>query len=991
MKRPKTRTIVVIAAVLILLGFTALVNFLTDFLWFKELNYVSVFFKQLLTQLKIGVPVFILLTSACYIYLQRLKKNYYSKVLQVLSDQTLSERRLNQLAMLISAVFSLLVTINVVGRLWFQILQFVHSTDFGIADPIFHQDLSFYIFKLDFLANINGSLISIILGFAAVIFVFYLLLLAARKPHIIDAGAASPEPSPFAEAFSQMFGGASGGASGHGGSKRDSTINKYNMSKLISLASGPIKVLGALLFLATGFHFYLQQFTLLYAGRSGVVYGAGFTDINVTLWAYRLLILLSLAGAAAFIWGVQKRSWKKAFVVPAAIIVVLILSSIAAASIQSLVVSPDEISKEYDYLQNNISFTRSAYDLQDIEIRNFAATNDLTAADIANNLDTITNIRINDFEPAEKFYNQTQSIRLYYKFNDVDVDRYQVNGEYTQVFLSAREIDESATTDQWLTTHLKYTHGYGITLSRVDTVTESGQPDMLIKGIPPVSEVDEIQIDRPEIYFGETTENYIVVNTDEEEFDYPSGDANVYTTYEGNAGIRLNFLNRLLFSIREGSLKLLVSTNINSDSKIIINRKIMERVYKIAPFLYYDDDPYIVTVDGKLYWMIDAYTASSYYPYSEPYSENSSVNYIRNSVKIVIDAYNGDTDFYIVDENDPIAQTLHKIYPELFKSFDEMPENLQAHIRYPIAMFNIQAKVYSKYHMTDVNIFYQNEDAWNIATEIYGTETVTMVPRYYIMKLPNEGDAEFITSVPYTPSGKYNMTALLVARNDGEHYGDIILFQLPKDRTIYGPQQIESQINQHTEIAQDFTLWSSAGSIYSRGNLFVIPIEDSIMYVEPIYLESASSSLPEVKRVVVYYDEKIAYADTLANALGEMFGDEIGELLSGGQYHPGDDETGVVETEPDDLSMEEIAQLANQAYEDAIAAQKEGDWAAYGRYLEQLADYLQQLLPENADESTDQAVDSGLDQTATDDSPNETAGEEADSQTPAQENTLPLE
>ncbi|MCR4962771.1 MAG: UPF0182 family protein [Firmicutes bacterium] len=944
MKRQKTKTIVFLAVVLILLGFTALVNFLTDYLWFKELQYVSVFFKKLLTQLKIGVPVFILLTSACYIYLQKLKKNYYSKVLQVVSNQTLSERRLNQLAMLISAVFSLLVTINVVGRLWFQILQFINSTDFGIADPVFHRDLSFYVFKLDFLANINGSLVSIILGFAAVIFFFYLLLLSARKPHIIDSGAPPPETSPFGDNIRQMF----GGGPAQDRERQNSTINKNSMRKLISLAANPIKVLGALLFLAVGFHFYLQRFTLLYAGSSGVVYGAGFTDINITLWVYRLLMLMALAGAAMFVWGMQKRSWKKAFIMPAAMVAVLILGSIAAASIQSLVVAPDEISKEYNYLQNNISFTRSAYNLQDIDIRNFAATNNLQAADIANNLDTITNIRINDFEPAEKFYNQTQSIRLYYKFNDVDVDRYQINDEYTQVFLSAREIDENATTDQWLTQHLKYTHGYGITLSRVDKVTESGQPDMLIKGIPPVSSVQEIQIERPEIYFGETTDNYIVVNTDEQEFDYPSGDANVYTTYDGNAGIRLNFLNRLLFSMREGSLKLLVSTNIDSESKIIINRKIMDRVYRIAPFLHYDDDPYIVAAGGKLYWMIDAYTASSYYPYSEPYSNKSDVNYIRNSVKIVIDAYNGDTGFYVVDEEDPIAQTLKKIYPALFKSFAEMPEELQAHIRYPITMFNIQAKVYSKYHMTDVNSFYQNEDAWNIATEVYGTETVTMVPRYYIMKLPNEKDAEFITSVPYTPSGKYNMTALLVGRNDGEHYGDLILFQLPKDRTIYGPQQIESQINQHTKIAQDFTLWSSAGSIYSRGNLFVIPIEDSLMYVEPIYLESASSSLPEVKRVVVYYNERIAYADTLANALGDMFGDEIGTLLSGGDYRPAGDGSDGTKTEADGLSTEEIAQLAKQAYDDAIQAQRDGNWAAYGRYLDQLAGYLQRLLPEDA-------------------------------------------
>ncbi|MEG2212944.1 MAG: UPF0182 family protein, partial [Clostridiales bacterium] len=743
MRKPKFRTIIILAAILVILGFIILVNFFTDFLWFKELNYVGVFFKKLFTQLEIGVPVFVILTTVCYIYLLSLKKNYYSKVLQVVSDQAVSERRLNQLAVLVSAVFSLLVTANVVGKLWFQILQFINSTDFNLIDPIFNKDVSFYIFKLDFIANLNSSLISIIIGFAAVIFVFYLLLLSIRKPHIIDNGNDENEPkqrasSPFSDAFAQMFGGGTGQPfppqnNHHSGG----ALDKTNLNRLLSLAAGPVKVLGVLLFLAVGFHFYLKQFTLLYSGSSGVVYGAGYTDINIMLWIYRLLMVLSVAGAVMFVLNIGKRNFKRVLMVPLAMVALLILGGLFSATIQSLVVSPDAINKEYAYLENNIAFTRAAYDLQDIDIRNFDAAPTLTADDIANNMETITNIRVNDFEPAEKFYNQTQSIRLYYRFNDVDVDRYMVNGDYTQVFLSAREIDETATTDQWLTTHLKYTHGYGITLSRVDKITESGQPDMLIDSIPPVSEVEEIQITRPEIYFGETTNNYIVVNTDEQEFDYPSGDNNVYTNYEGNAGIPLNFINRLLFSIREGSLKLLVSTNIDSDSKIVINRSIMNRVHTIAPFLNYDEDPYIVTVDGKLYWMIDAYTTSSYYPYSEPYASGQSTNYIRNSIKVVVDAYNGDTNFYIVDDKDPIAATLSKIYPDLFKSFDQMPQSLQAHIRYPITMFNIQAQVYSKYHMTDVNVFYQNEDAWNVATEVYGTETVPMIPRYYIMKLPN--------------------------------------------------------------------------------------------------------------------------------------------------------------------------------------------------------------------------------------------------------------
>ncbi|MBR4074518.1 MAG: UPF0182 family protein, partial [Firmicutes bacterium] len=533
-----------------------------------------------------------------------------------------------------------------------------------------------------------------------------------------------------------------------------------------------------------------------------------------------------------------------------------------------------------------------------------------------------------------------------------------VNGEYTQTFLSAREIDEAKMiNDQWLNKHLKYTHGYGITLSRVDKVTASGQPDMLIESIPPVSEVAEIQVDRPEIYFGELTHNYVIVNTDEQEFDYPSGENNVYTEYEGDAGIHLNLLNRVLFAIREGNLELLVSTNIDSDSRIIINRNIVDRVSKIAPFLSYDADPYIVTVDGKLYWIMDAYTHSSYYPYSEPYSAETYDNYIRNSVKVVVDAYNGDVNFYVTDEEDPIIQTLVKIYPSLFQKFDDMPDGLKEHTRYPNALFNIQANVYKKYHMNDVKVFYQSEDLWAIANEVYGTEKMPITPSYFVMKLPGEEHVEFINSVPYTPNGKDNMTGLLVARNDGDHYGEMILYRLPKDRIIYGPSQIEAQVNQNTTISSEFTLWSNSGSSYSRGIMFVIPIEDSLMYVEPVYLEAANGSLPEVKRVIVVYGDKIAYKSNLADALDTLFGDGAGDPLKtdrpaaeGSEMSGG--EGGDVVVVPDDIggfTLEELAAKANQAYEDAINAQQRGDWASYGEYLDQLSKYLNQMVADEAE------------------------------------------
>ena len=523
-----------------------------------------------------------------------------------------------------------------------------------------------------------------------------------------------------------------------------------------------------------------------------------------------------------------------------------------------------------------------------------------------------------------------------------------MNGEYTQTFLSAREIDEERISDTWLNRHLKYTHGYGITLSRVDKITESGQPDVLIGGIPPESTAEEINVTRPEIYYGEMTNDYVLVNTSEDEFDYPDGNSNKYTQYEGDAGIKLNLINKLMFSIRERSVNLLVSGNVNNDSKILINRNISERVKEIMPYLQYDDDPYMITVDGKLYWIIDAYTSSNRYPYSEPYSSNSDTNYIRNSVKVVIDAYNGTTDYYIVDDTDPIAQTFAKIYPDLFKDFDSMPDAIKDHIRYPETLLNIQAQVYQRYHMNDVKVFYQNEDLWQIANEIYGMEEQAMTPNYYIMKLPGEESAEFVNSIPFTPRDKNNLMGLMVARNDGDNYGELILYQMPKSRTVYGPMQVEAQIDQNTEISEDFSLWSSAGSQYSRGNMFIIPINSSILYVEPVYLEATNSSIPEVKRIIVAYGDRIAYEETLEECLVSLFGEEAADSIDASdesvtQEPSGDGGQTETGQPSEELSQTELIQNAVTAYDNAQAAVQSGDWAGYGRYMEELEQILNEL------------------------------------------------
>ncbi len=707
----------------ILVALFLLVNYITDFMWFQELGYTSVFLTNLGAKVGIALGVFVVVTGLTYWYLQSLKKNYYKKIASHSPDRSGITGKISGA---LAAVYGAVVAYMAASNLWMEGLLFANSQSFDKEDPLFGLDISFYIFRLDFITDLTYLLVLALVLLLGLTLVYYLIMMGTRRPRVFAPGEDATSEDPFKEKdafegatynqgnqgkkegqspFDQIFGAGKRGPQNSAGTGLD----KNNLKELLAIGSRQLMIVGVVLFLMLGVSFFLRQFDLLYA-HTGVVYGAGYTDTHVTLWMYRIEILLALVGAGAVVFAFTKKKIKPVLFIPVLMIIVGALGSGAALLVQNYVVSPDEISKETTYLEDNIEYTQYAYGLDNVTVQSFSASSNLTAEDIADNEVTISNIRINDYEPAETFYNQTQSIRQYYTFSDVDVDRYIVNGDYTQVFLSAREIDESKISDTWINQHLKYTHGYGITLSRVDQVTSSGQPEMLIDSIPPVSDVEEIQITQPEIYFGELTNNYVIVGTDEEEFDYPDGDSNQYTSYTGTAGIELNLFNRVLFSIREQSIKLLVSSNINSDSKIIINRNIVDRVETLMPYLSYDDDPYLCVVDGKLYWIIDAYTSSSRFPYSEPYDSDSSVNYIRNSVKVVVDAYNGDTTFYIVDEEDPIVMTLASIYPSLFSTLEDMPEALQEHIRYPQTMFTYQAYVYKRNHKREVKVIYQTED-----------------------------------------------------------------------------------------------------------------------------------------------------------------------------------------------------------------------------------------------------------------------------------------
>jgi len=940
-----------IIAIVIILGalIVALTGFITDWMWFEEMGYVSVFFTEIKSKLMLGVPSFIITTLLCVVFLGWLKHSFLKKNNFTLNEK--SKKRVRRLLWILSVVFGIVFAAITISNLWFEILEYINAGEFDITDPLFFNDIGFYVFKLEFLNDMSGLIARFAILLLLITVIFYLILVgSADATSHVDASTAkaSANGDDVVFEYSDENGNQQSSGSGAGPDlskifnngqinfdvKQTKGSLKKKLKALLGVAAGEISVIGILFFIAIAGQFYLMQFDLLYGG-TGVAYGAGYADINVTLVVYKIVMICSLISAAMLIVGIKRKKILIAALFPAIIVVCLIIQGPVSSLVQNYIVSPDEINKEKEYIGYNIDYTRQAYDLSNISVQDYSPTNDLTKEDVLNNMETFSNIRINDFEPAEQFYNQTQSIRSYYTFNDVDVDRYNINGEYTQVFLAAREIDKTKLDDNWLIRHFKYTHGYGITLSRVDKVTSSGQPDMLIDSIPPVSEIPEIEITRPEIYYGESTDDYVIVGTSEQEFDYPSGENNVYCEYEGTGGIKLTPFAKLLFALREGSLKILVSGNIKSDSSIMIYRDIMERVQKIAPFLDYDNSPYlVVSDDGALYWMINAYTSSSAYPYSEPYNDYTDINYIRNSVKIIIDAYNGTTDFYISDETDPIVNTLAKIYPGLFKSMDEMPSDLRQHIQYPNALFNIQANVFMKYHMTDEAVFYQNEDLWAIANELYGQTEAKLSPINFIMKLPGEDKAEFISSIPYTPNGKSNMTGLLVARSDGENYGQLVLYRLPKDRIIYGPAQIEAQINQDAEISKEFSLWNNSGASYSRGNLFVFPVEGSLLYAEPIYMESSSSSLPEVKRVIMYYGDKVAYESTLAECLDTLFGEGAGApLLTSNPIEEGrrmaeelnnastvveepttiiDEEPNAVEANPIDTTKQVLKELINE-------------------------------------------------------------------------------
>ncbi|WP_066496407.1 UPF0182 family protein [Abyssisolibacter fermentans] len=914
MKNKSMFIFIIIFSILIILGssFTSLINFITDYKWFSELGYQKTFMTKLLTQLKVGIPAFIIIFALLISYVMSIKKNYYKEA-NIITEKR-SEKTLNTIFVIVSGVISLFITTTLASNLWFTILKFINGQKFNVADPIFNKDISFYVFKLPLIKEIVSIvlLLAFILIIATVI--TYAILLSIRRP-------AQDNISNVYEISS--------------GRKMSSIFNK----KIFNIALLQIGLIGFVIFIMIGINLMLNSYSLLYSAR-GVAYGASYTDVHVTLWIYRINAVIAVLSAIGFLIGVIKKKPKWAIAGPVLLIAITIVGNIGGGLVQRFIVEPDEISKEKEYLQYNIEFTQKAFGLDDVKQEDFKIEQNLTKQDLDENLETIKNIKINDYRPLGQVYNQLQGIRSYYQFNDIDIDRYNINGDYKQVFLSARELDQNKLNEQaktWINKHLKYTHGYGVALSPVNSITPEGQPELLIKNIPPVTDTN-LKIKRPEIYFGELTNDYVIVNSDEKEFDFPQGSDNKETVYEGTAGIKLGSFNKLLFSIREGSMKILISSNINSDSKIILNRDIHERVEKIAPFIGYDGDPYLVIneEDGKLYWIIDGYTTTNKYPYSQKY-KNYNFNYIRNSVKVVIDAYNGTTKFYVFNEEDPIINTYKEIFSDLFESKDKMPSFIKVHTRYPQFLFDIQSDVYKVYHVDNPMVFYNGEDIWDKAEEIYMEGQQEIESNYLMFKIPGETKEEFLITVPYTPKGKPNLTGLFIARNDGDNYGKLLLYKFSKEKTVQGPNMIEAVIDQDSNISPQLTLWGQKGSKVLRGNLVIIPIENSLLYVEPIYIQAdTNNSIPQVKKVIVSYKNKIVMENTLDAALAKVFNYKQVIPDDGQQIQPGE-----LPDITDDF--ETLIKTANEYFEKSKEASQAGDWAKYGEYIKKLEEVLNKL------------------------------------------------
>ena len=904
-----------------IIGFSvarAVATFFTNYLWFDSVNLNSVWIKILLTK---GALVGALSLLAFIFIFTNLRLAVRATPVMDIFESFESQDPLSRFRAWTNERFLRYRLWGTIGlslflgagasQLWEQVLLFLNQQSFGVTDPVFQADVSRYVFGLPLYR------LFVSWGFQLVIFTSLIIIL-----FFVATGALQ--------------------------------LRQGRLPEVSSGAKAHLSVLLAFIAILKAFAYRLDSMELLYSPR-GKVFGASYTDVIAHLPALNLLILISLFGVVLLLVNIKRRGW----LLPATAIslwlaVSIIVGGLVPAAIQRFRVVPDELNKELPYVENHIDYTRLAYGLDSIEEKSFAASADLSQNDISNNKQTVDNIRLWDPTVLAETYSQLQEIRAYYALQEVDVDRYRINGELTQVMVAARELDQTnLPAVGWVNERLQYTHGFGVVFSPANNVASQGQPDFYVKGVPATTTVSELEVDQPRIYFGESADSveYVVVNSLQDEVDYPlstEGQSVAYTNYSGDGGVGIgSFFRRLGFALRYSELNLLISNQLSDDSKLIMERNIVSRVKKAAPFLYTDNDPYLALIDGNLFWIIDMYTVSDKYPYAQPadtrrINENSGLpvnfNYLRNSVKAVVNAYDGTMNFYVVDENDPIMTAYNDIFPDLFSPKSEMSSELLDHIRYPEDLFTIQSDMYRDYHMTDPRVFYADEDPWVIPSDSSTTPRVAtlrgefteigfkpMLPYYLLMSLPGETDLSYLIFQPFNPENRPNMQSFLVADADPENYGQLIDFRLPKGEFVDGPSQVATRINQDPDISQIFTLLDQQGSSVIKGNLFVVPINQSILYYQPIYLQGEQNPLPEFKFVVVVFQDRIIMSETLSEALASIFGDvEIDYELE----------------ESEGESPLELLAKATIAFEQAQEQLQKGNLGKYQELIDQAQQYV---------------------------------------------------
>ena len=913
MTKPRILIIIAIAALFLFIAILApFAAFYTDALWYNHIGFQNLFWKmfwaKILMVVAFGATFFVLMYGN--ILLARkippdqeidLKGSPLEEVIDRV--RSVGSKAVTWGLVAFSAVAALLAGLGWGGK-WELVLKFLNHASYGKTDPLFGKDIGFYLFSYPFQKELVNWLISSL---------FFILVITAVV-YVFDGGIRL----------------------------------KRGPDMLAPHVKAHLSVLAGVILLVKAWSYRLNMYELLMT-KDGAVYGAGYTDTHARLPALWILTILALVAAVVLIVNIKYKGWfLPALAIGSMVVVTVLAGTLYPVIIQNLRVKPNEREMESEYLAYNIEYTREAYNLGEIREESFAADETLDLAGIEANRATIKNIRLWDPRPMLDTNEQLQSIRQYYVFNDVDVDRYTVDGEYRQTMIGAREMQQSNLPDEartWVNTNLVYTHGYGVCINPSNDISEEGNPVYLLSDIPPVGPTN-LQVTRPEIYYGEKAADQVVVDTTEDEFDYPRGEEKVYSQYEGKGGVEVkSFWRKFLFTVLFRDINFLFSGQIQGNSQVMYYRTISERVRKCAPFLEFDRDPYMVlSDDGKLYWIADAYATSDDFPYSQP--TDGVGNYIRNSVKVVVDAYNGKVWLYVVDPDDPVIQTYQKIFPQIFTSFDKMPEDLKKHVRYPEDIFLVQSNMQRTYHMTNVREFYNKEDEWDFPQEIFDGGKEPMSPYYVIMSLPGEEAEEMVLMMPFVPHKKQNMIAWLGARMDGEHYGEMINYRFPSGKLIYGPEQIEGRIEQDPDISRQLSLWRQEGSQVIRGNLLVIPIEQSLIYVEPLYLQATQIKIPQIKRVVVAYGNRVVMEPTLEQAIARLFaGAPPTEIIVEPVVEEPTEEEPTeepVEEEP----TEEPTSLAAQAldlYNKAIEAQKSGDWAAYGSHLQQLEGVLKQL------------------------------------------------